>query len=253
MARFLRLSDDDVERLFRGVAPEQHEDLRDLAGFLADAAERLALPPRDEVEARHLALLGEALERPPSPAARSAVRSDPTRHRTVRWAAKVVVAAASLLVATAALAFAGVDIPGTAAETAFQSVGLDLPNQDQHAADAVDPDKLPAEASETANRVLTVIHEWFSGADWSGCEFGARVSAAARSLEGEPDTSRCDKAGSAEAHGGGSDHAQKGLDKANEASGGAAQGGGAAANGRNDANEASAGAPGGAGGSNAAS
>jgi hypothetical protein len=209
MAGFLRLSDEDVERLFRGLAPEGDEDLRDLASFLVDATESLSRSPRSEVTARHLARLAEAVgsaesQGSPQPhatktggsLARSAERRGFMRHRTVRWAAKVAVGAASLVVMTAALALAGVDLPGTAAETAFESVGVDLPNQGQGAADAVDPAKLPSEASETAARVLTVIQEWQAGASWTGCEFGARVSHAARGLEGEPDTSRCGAAGS---------------------------------------------------------
>lgn len=235
MARFLRLSDEDVERLLRGSAPEREEDLHDLAAFLADTSESLSRPPRSEIEARHLARLAEAVRasapvaaRNRTPVAPSPERSHPMRHRALRWAATVAVTTASLVVATAALAWAGVDLPGTAAETAFGSVGIELPNQNQAAADAVDPAKLPADASDTAVGVLTVIHDWFSGAPWNGCEFGARLSQAARGLEGEPDTSHCDAAEAGGTHGsqaagaGGADHAEKGRETADEASGGAA-------------------------------
>jgi hypothetical protein len=223
MARFLRLSDEDVERMFRGLAPERDEDLHDLATFLVDASERLSRPPRSEVEARHLAMLAEAIAS--RPASESTERRGPVRPRTVRWAAKVAVTAVGIVFLTAALAFAGVDLPGTAAETAFSSVGLDLPNQNQAAADAVDPAKLPADASDTAVRVLTVIHDWFSGAEWNGCEFGARLSQAARGLEGEPDTSHCDAGGAEGSHAqgaGASANSEKGRETAEEASGGAA-------------------------------
>jgi hypothetical protein len=240
MARFLRLSDEDVERLFRGRPPEADQDLHDVATFLADASESLARPPRSEIEATHLALLAEALRSrraaveafsPPiatrTGASAGSFLRGPTRHRAVRMAATVAGVAALMVVLTAVLAFAGVDLPGTAAETAFQTVGVDLPNQGDAAADAVDPAKLPPEASETAGRVLTVIHGWFSGARWSGCEFGARVSQAARGLEGEANTSHCGAGdlggqGSVGQGAGGSANSEKGLDKANEASGGAA-------------------------------
>jgi len=241
MARFQRLSDEDVERLFRGRPPEADQDLHDLATFLADASESLARPPRSEIEATHLALLAEAVRSRHAAAMGSSLpiatrpgasagltrRRVPMRLRTVRLAAKVAGAAALMVILTAALAFAGVDLPGTAAETAFQTVGVDLPNQGDAAAEAVDPAKLPPEASETARRVLTVINEWFSGAPWSGCELGARVSQAARGLEGEADTSHCGagSGGGVESAGqgtGGSANSEKGLDKANEASGGAA-------------------------------
>jgi hypothetical protein len=151
---------------------------------------------------------------------------------------------------TAALAFAGVDLPGTAAETAFQQVlGVDLPNQ----GDAPDPAQLPPDASDTARRVLTVIQEWRSGAEWTGCEFGARVSHAARGLEGEPDTSRCEGGGAGAVEGpdgagaGASGNSEAGLGRANEASGGAASNGAAqAGEGQGIADDASSGAAGGA-------
>lgn len=274
MARFLRLSDDDVERLFRGLAPEADEDMRDLAGFLVDATESLSRAPRSEVEAGHLARIAEAvgsrsaqirvpspaIARPGAPVPRPAERRGPMRHRVVRWAATAAAAAASLVILTGTLAFAGVDLPGTAAETAFESVGVELPNQSEAAAEAVDPAKLPSEASDTAVRVLTVIQEWFEGAPWTGCEFGARVSHAARGLEGEPDTSRCGAAasqggvGSVGAGAQGAANAGKGLDTADEASGGAASEGAAGAEaGQDMAEEASSGGAGETAGANAGS
>jgi hypothetical protein len=260
MARFLRLSDEDVERLFRGVPPEHDEDLRDLAFFLTDAAESLSAPPSSQVETGHLAHLAEVIGSGPAPerrstttvrVARPADRRSAILRRNVRWVATVVGAAASLVLLTGALALAGVNLPGTAAETAFQKVlGVDLPNQDRDAAaDAVDPAKLPADASDTAVRVLTVIQEWFEGAPWSGCEFGARVSHAARGLEGEADTSRCGASGSesdapgSQGVGRGGPGTGKGLETANEASGGeSSNGAGAAGSGGDVADDASGGA-----------
>jgi hypothetical protein len=243
MARFLRLSDEDVERLFRGEPPEEDEDLRALAFFLTDAAESLSTPPSGRIQARHLALLTEAAGPGSHPDRRSttpvrlahpAERMSPVVRRSVRWAATVVTAAASLVLLSGGLALAGVDLPGTAAETAFEKIlGVNLPNQDRDAAaDAADPSKLPADASDTAVGVHTVIQEWFEGAPWSGCEFGARVSHAARGLEGEADTSRCDAAGSerggSSSEGSGSNasgNAGKGHEVADEASGGASSNG----------------------------
>ena len=265
MARFLRLSDEDVERLFRGFPPGRDEDLRDVAEFLASTMQVLSRPPRSDVEAGHLALLAAAV-RPRSddgvsmtapaptsaPIARLTKRRGLMRLRTVRSALKVAVATASLVLMTAALAFAGVDLPGTAAETAFQKVlGVDLPNQaDAHAGSV--PEELPESASDTAKAVLDVIREWRSGAEWNGCEFGAAVSAAAQGLEGEPDTSHCAGAAGAggEADGAGgsagsenASHADEGLGTADEASGGAASGGASHADeGLGRADEASGGA-----------
>ena len=264
MTRFLRLSDEDVERLFRGVPPEDDEDLRDLAFFLTDAAESLSAPPSSQVKTGHLAQLAEVIGSGPAPerrstttvhVARPAKRRSSMVRRSVRWVATVVGAAASLVLLTGALALAGVDLPGTAAETAFEKVlGVDLPHQDRDAAaGAVDPAKLPADASDTAVRVLTVIQEWFEGAPWSGCEFGARVSHAARGLEGEADTSRCGASGSErDAPGsqgvgrgaaGNAGNAGNGLETANEASGGASSKGAGAAGSHGDvADDASGGA-----------
>jgi hypothetical protein len=260
MARFLRLSDEAVERLFRGVPPEHDEDLRDLAFFLTDAAESLSAPPSSQVETGHLAHLAEVIGSGPAPerrstttvrVARPADRRSAILRRNVRWVATVVGAAASLVLLTGALALAGVNLPGTAAETAFQKVlGVDLPNQDRDAAaDAVDPATLPADASDTAVRVLTVIQEWFEGAPWSGCEFGARVSHAARGLEGEADTSRCGASGSesdapgSQGVGRGAPGTGKGLETANEASGGeSSNGAGATGSGGDVADDASGGA-----------
>lgn len=238
MARFLRLSDEDVGRLFRGLPPEGDEDLRDLAHFLADAAQTLTRPPRGEVRATHLSLLAGAIRTPSAglrgessgPAAAAAPIARPTGRRRLtgspvaRWTAKVTVGAATLVATTAALALAGVDLPGTAAETAFQQVlGVELPNQAQ---DGVDPAQLPEGASDTADRVLTVIRDRLSGAERNGCEFGAAVSAAARGTEGEPDISHCGVAeengaqGAADVGAEDAEHAGVGLDTAAEASGG---------------------------------
>jgi hypothetical protein len=258
MARFLRLSDEDVERILRGLPPEGDEDLRDLAGFLADAAETLSRSPASEVRATHLSLLAGAIrtssagpEVSSGPAAAAHPSPPPERrHRmrspVARWAAKVTLAAATLVALTAALAWAGVDLPGTAAENAFQNVlGVELPNQGQ---EAPDPAQLPDDASDTAVAVLTAIHDWRSGAGGSGCEFGATVSAAARGLEGEPDTSHCEHVGgngAAGDHANGArnvSHAGAGLETAGEASGGAATEGQAhAADGLGTAEDASGG------------
>jgi hypothetical protein len=264
MARFLRLSDEDVERIFRGLPPEGDEDLRDLAVFLADAVETLARSPRGGIQATHLSLLAGAIRTSSAglrgessgPAAAAPPIAQPTERRRLmrspvaRWSAKVVVVAATLVATTAALALAGVDLPGTAAETAFQKVlGVELPNQGQ---DAVDPAQLPEGASDTASSVLTVIHDRLSGAEWNGCEFGAAVSAAAQGLEGEPDTSHCgaaeeNVAAQSSADGGAenAEHADAGLETADEASGGDSTEGAAHADeGLGTAGEASADTPG---------
>jgi hypothetical protein len=190
-------------------------------------------------------------------AARPAESTRPLLRRRARWVITAVTGAASLVLLTGALALAGVDLPGTAAETAFAKVfGVELPNQADRQA-GTRPEELPDTAADTANAVLEVIGERRAGADWTGCEFGAAVSAAARGLEGEPDTSHCvgsggDAGAMDEVGGGGSAggresenaaHAEDGLQRADEASGGAASAGAAnAEHGLETADEASAGA-----------
>lgn len=83
-------------------------------------------PPAEETERRHLVAIAAAVEeakRRPAPA------SPVSRRRTLaRLAATGAAAALALPVALAGLAFAGVSLPD-AADTAFESVGIDLPNQ----------------------------------------------------------------------------------------------------------------------------
>jgi hypothetical protein len=241
MARFLRLSDAEVDTLFQGLPPEGDEDLRDLADFLADAAASLSRPPRTEVQATHLSLLAGAIRtssagpqglssRGPAAAARPTDRSRKERGfmraPAVRWASKLALAAATIVLLTAALAFAGVDLPGTAAETAFDKVfGIDLPNQGQG---PVAPEQLPNSTSGTAVAVRTTIEGMRSGDGPDGCAFGAAVSAAARSTDA--DTSHCasvsgdEETGTAETDVGSENvsHAANGLGTAGQASGGAA-------------------------------
>jgi hypothetical protein len=272
MARLLRLSDEDVERLFRGVPPEADEDLRDLAFFLTDAAESLSAPPSIEVETGHLARLTEVIGSGPAPERRSttteSARPAGSRRRMLRlrarWVITAITGAASLVLLTGALALAGVDLPGTAAETAFANVfGVELPNQADRKVDT--PEEVPDTAADTANAVLDVIGERRAGAAWSGCEFGRHVSAAAR---GETaDTAPCDGGvpeaaatdgvggGGASVGGGASDNAanaENGLETAEEASDGAASNGAEnAQDGLDTANEASDGAGSSAGAGNA--
>jgi hypothetical protein len=199
MTRFLRLSDAEVDTLFQGRHPEGGEDLRDLADFLAGAAASLSRPPQTEVQATHLSLLAGAIRTSsagphdlpswgPAAAARPIDRSRKERGfiraPAVRWASKVALAAATIVLLTAALAFAGVDLPGTAAETAFDKVfGIELPNQGQG---SVASQELPGAASDTAVAVHTTIDEMRSGEGAEGCAFGAAVSAAARGAETDP-------------------------------------------------------------------
>ena len=84
-------------------------------------------PPVAETEHRHLVSIAAAVEEPrwaPAPG-----HSPVSRRRTLaRFAAAGVGAALAVPVALAGLAFAGVSLPD-AADSAFETLGIDLPNQ----------------------------------------------------------------------------------------------------------------------------
>ncbi len=229
--------DEDVERALAGEAP-MDEGLAEVADVLARGRAALAQAPPEAVQARHLAAVAEAArglreqaQRARMPAragrARPTRREGPMRNPLVRRTAQALAAAAVLVLATAGLAVAGVDLPGTAAETAFEKVfGVTLPNQGAEVSETGVPEELPEEASDTADRVLEVILARRSGEAtaqaWSGCEFGAHVAAAARG-EATADTSNCASATAAQAAAGGGQAA--GAPQGSTATGDEASGG----------------------------
>lgn len=89
--------------------------------------------------------------------------------RTKPVVAKLALAVSLLTGGTAGLAYAGVDLPGSAAENAFQAVGLHLPNQGESNVKADGGEK------SVADDVRAVIE----GTEERNCEFGQAVSEAA--------------------------------------------------------------------------
>jgi hypothetical protein len=130
---FRTLSDEDVEQLLRGRAPEGSEFV-EVAEFAQAVRHTLAARPKD----------GSDLVRQLAEAARSASPDDavettpipvPTRARTFRLmpprlvaVARVTVVLALVPMLFAGLAIAGVSLPEPARK-AFEVVGVDLPNQ----------------------------------------------------------------------------------------------------------------------------
>lgn len=197
MARIWRLSEEDIERVLAGQSPRE-ESLDGVVGLLQDVRAHFTGPVDPRTRAHDLAVLAREASRlrdgskEPSVVRRptSTWRQilDRTRWVALRGAAATVAASLSMI----GLAYAGVDLPGQAAEQALEAVtGLELPNQAE----------LPEHAdSSVADDVRAVIENSTA----TGCEFGQEVAAAAtRNAEGEigPDEDPCTKAGAAEAEG----------------------------------------------------
>jgi hypothetical protein len=173
----------DMDRLLSGRTPADGSEAG-LAAFVGSARRVLTVPPDEATEAAHLkAILAAARPRPtttilPATGKKAAGSSLGLRLRAA--AAKVAIGALGLTTGTAGLAMAGVDLPGTLAEKAFDAVGISLPNQDRG-------HQSSPNASETSRRVHEAHRR--RDASMSGCEFGASVSRAARGVtdEGEPE------------------------------------------------------------------
>jgi hypothetical protein len=168
--------------------------------------------------------------------------------RPIRLIARLGIVAAAFGFVTGGLALAGVDIPvlpDRASDKASEVVGEHATEETEEATeDVIVPSvsQLPENASDTAKRVQAVIETYLRllhEGEISGCEFGAMVSAAARTVE--PDTSRCDKDSDDNGGSQGSEASAKGKARAEEAKaagrakGEEASGGKANARGKSDA------------------
>ncbi|MBK5229465.1 MAG: hypothetical protein JJE05_13290 [Actinobacteria bacterium] len=172
MGRFRNLSEADIDRIMAGRVPADGDEFSELAAGLA-ALKAVESRGTDQIATRHLAEIAEAsgvVVRTPSLEA-EVVRGATTRWRkalqlTRSFVAKLGIATAALALSTAGLAAAGVDLPGTAAEKAFDKVGIHLPNQ---GGDDATHGKSAAER----------VHAAQDAASEKGCEFGQGVSEAA--------------------------------------------------------------------------
>lgn len=139
-----RLSENEVEATIAGVPPEGDSELARVAEILSSARYALLETPREHVEQHHLAAIATAFRlprdaselprRPHEPAMQEASAwgrwSFARTARTIALRAAGGIAAASL--AIVGLAYAGVDLPGTATEQVVHALtGLKLPNQAQ--------------------------------------------------------------------------------------------------------------------------
>lgn len=137
----------------------------ELSEFLG-RTRRLAEMPDGRTVARHLSAIVATSRTATDTAAPSIRRSLMDRAKPL--VAKVALAVSLLTGGSAGLAYAGVDLPGSAAENAFQAVGITLPNQGEGNVEA-------AGEKSVAEDVRAVIE----GTEERNCEFGQAVSEAA--------------------------------------------------------------------------
>jgi hypothetical protein len=232
MARRDGLSDEEVEALLAGIAREgEHPEL---ALFLATVREQATID--DTTTARHLDAISQEAERVAAglrPVAGPHVVASPTptwrrvMQRSSRLIAQTTAGVVVLSMSMIGLAYAGVDLPGTAAEKALEKVTpLDLPNQGGQEG---------AEATTSGKSVADDVKAVIESSTTRGCPFGqavAEVASQNRQGDGGSDKDPCargaeDKDGN-DPQGSkatGEERSAKGRAIAADKSGGASEGG----------------------------
>ena len=168
------LSDRELDALFDGRDPVDGEGLEDLARHLQEARAVLVTPPAPETSRRHLALIAE-VARPVTPAFELAEPREGLIHIARKVALRLGLGSLSAFLSIGGLAYAGVELPGTAAERAFEAVtGVELPNQDSAPAAEEADEKHSSEnhGSEVSAAASDHTVE-------KGCEFGHAIAALA--------------------------------------------------------------------------
>jgi hypothetical protein len=213
------LSERDVDLLLAGRDPADGS-FEDLAILLKEAREVLLRQPSDRVRARHLQLLAAARPSLSLPAPGSLSSRPPStfvRGRST-WVLRKLVVALVALTTTGGLALAGVDLPSTADERAFDAIPkVNIPQQ----ADVDVPERARVEgrveirgpadnAHDTAIDLLSLISNWPSD---RGCYFGQAIADTATSGEHGP---KC--TGAANADGRGDEAFRKGRRRAEKTS-----------------------------------
>ncbi len=206
-----RLTDRQIDDLLAGRPAGAGLD--DVAEFVAATRTALLEQPDEAVAASHLAAIateaGEAHQvvttLDPRPSWRRYMR------RTTGLALKLGGAAAALAVGSVGLAYAGVDLPGTAVEEAIEQVlDVQLPNQ------ATDDVSVENGEQSVSDEVKDVIEN----SESEGCDLGQEVAAAAqanRQGDGSGPDDPCDHAGAGGAQGSratGEEHSAEGRENA---------------------------------------
>jgi hypothetical protein len=194
MRRLGKTSESDLDRMLSGH-PVDDAALEGMASALQETRERLTQAPDKSIRRSHLLAMAAAADGVASETSQDAAslaNSRPTLGRRLMrrtWLIGTRAAAAGgvLALSSLGLAYAGVDLPGTAAEQAWEAVGVHIPNQVE----------LPEQSK--ANDVRDVIES----SEERGCEFGQAVSeaASADSQKKGPSENPCANGEAAEAKG----------------------------------------------------
>jgi hypothetical protein len=173
MARLSELSDRDLDRLFSGGSTGSALS-DDLEVVLGAARTTLAEGPNEVMRGRHLAVVLEAARdlasaeqtRAPAPLPAPVSLWRNVMRRSLSVALRLSVALGAAALSAAGLAYAGVDLPGNAAEKAVEKVlRVELPNQEG-------PDNAGKSVSDEVHAVIETSED-------RGCGFGQAVAAAA--------------------------------------------------------------------------
>jgi hypothetical protein len=225
MARLSELSDRDLDRLFAGGSTGSALS-DDLGAVLGAARTALTEAPTEVARERRLALVLDAARdlasaeqtRAPAPIPAPGSLWRKVMRRSLSVALRLSVALGAATLSMAGLAYAGVDLPGTAAEKAVENVlRVELPNQGR----PEDPGKSVADE----------VHAVIESSEDRGCEFGQAVAAAASANRQDDSPAKddpCTSGGSSGANGSratGEERSADGRARASEASGGASDAG----------------------------
>ncbi|MCP9491722.1 MAG: hypothetical protein MSC31_17885, partial [Solirubrobacteraceae bacterium MAG38_C4-C5] len=171
------LDDRDLDRLLAGHEVDGDLEAGDLAGLVDDVRSTHLRPVARDTRERHLVAMAEAARLAPStdslpPAharSRRSLRSLMPRNRFAATAVAVAATTVAVGLSSAGLAVAGVNLPDPAS-TAFERVGLSLPNQ---------VTEVERGERERENAVREFIDETPSD-ERRGCAFGQQVAELAR-------------------------------------------------------------------------
>jgi hypothetical protein len=211
MGLFDSHSDLELDSLFAEKMIPGDEGLEDIARHLRAVKRYAWAVPSEEVEARHVAAMVEAAQLPaekadpvgrPVGTAAGPQRASglPIWRRVMSLTVKLAAATIAASLSMVGLAFAGVDLPGTAAAEALEAVtGLELPNQGGDETELAD-DELDTDDLETADLdgpdaeaadVAQEIWNYISTTEDTGCVFGQNVAAIASGEDATTDTDPC--------------------------------------------------------------
>ena len=201
MGRFLRLSDEELARLLAGEAAVCNEAFEEVASVVTEARRSFSAPPDAATRAFHMAAISETSQlgaedghpvTEPVDVGLEQASSRPATWRRVISLSKSVLlkgsaAALAASMSMVGLAYAGVDLPGSAAEQALEAVlDVELPNQ---AGSGGDPEDVGSQGevsdleaqgpSDAAAEVAREIWDYISTTEDTGCVFGQNVAAIA--------------------------------------------------------------------------